>query len=79
MAKRSRLKQLQSLRLDIRAGVMLVRAFGPHLVRAFLDGIAARRRRRSLKIGAFAVGGAAAGLAAVRIATHRPPTGDDSA
>jgi hypothetical protein len=38
-----------------------------------------RRRRRSLKIGAYAVGGAAAGLAAVRIATHRPPLGDDTA
>jgi len=79
MAKRSRRKQLQSLRVDLRAGAMLVRAFGPYLVRALFESIAARRRRRSVKIGAFAVGGAAAGLAAVRIATHRPPTGDDTA
>ena len=70
---------------------MLLGTFGPYLVRALLESIAPRdwvrdhvpRRRnrshRSLKIGAFAVGGAAAGLAAVRIATHRPPTGDDTA
>ena len=70
---------------------MLVRAFAPHLVRMLLESIASRhwvrnhvprrrsQSRRSLKIGAFAVGGAAAGLAAVRIATHRPPFGDDEA
>jgi hypothetical protein len=78
MAKRSRAKQLRNLRRDVRAVIMLARTFVPQLVRALFESIP-RRRRRSLKIGAYAVGGAAAGLAAVRIATHRPPLGDDTA
>jgi hypothetical protein len=89
--QRSRAKQLRRARTDVLAGAMLVRAFAPHLVRMLLESIASRhwvrnhvprrrsQSRRSLKIGAFAVGGAAAGLAAVRIATHRPPFGDDEA
>lgn len=78
MFRRSRGKKLESIRIDVRAAVMLARAVVPQLVRALFESIP-RRRRRSLKIGAFAVGGAAAGLAAVRMATHRPPLGDDSA
>jgi hypothetical protein len=78
MIRRSRATKLQRIRVDVRAVVMLVRAFVPHLVRELFESVP-RRRRRSLKIGAYAVGGAAAGLAAVRIATHRPPVGDDTA
>jgi hypothetical protein len=73
MARRSRGKQLQGIRVDVRAALMLARAFGPQLLRALLESIAPRRRR-SVKIGALALGGAAAGLAAVRLATHRDST-----
>jgi hypothetical protein len=65
MAKTKRGKRLQALRVDARTGAMLVKMFGPQLVRALLA------NRRSLRIGIYAVGGATAGLAAARVAAHR--------
>ena len=44
---------------------MLVGTLTPYLVRAFLEG-------RSRRIAVYAVGGAAAGIAAVRAIAHRP-------
>jgi hypothetical protein len=67
MARRGRAKRLQNVGLDVRAAAMLVAALAPHLVRAFLE-------RRSRRIAVYAVGGAAAGLAAVRAVAHRPRT-----
>ena len=58
-------KQLHNLRVDVRAGTILVRMFAPQLVRAFLES------RRALRISAYAVGGVTAGIAAARVAAHR--------
>jgi hypothetical protein len=66
MVKTAR-KQLQHLRDDLRAGGFFVRRLTPHLVRGFLE---SRKRR----IAVYTIGGAAAGLAAARLALHRPRT-----
>jgi hypothetical protein len=65
MARRTRAKRLHELSLDVRAGAMLVGMLTPHLVRAFLES-------RSRRIAVYAVGGAAAGIAAARAVAHRP-------
>jgi hypothetical protein len=67
MLRRGRAKRLQNARDDVRAAAMLVAALAPHLVRAFLES-------RSRRIAVYAVGGAAAGLAAARAVAHRPRT-----
>jgi hypothetical protein len=66
MAKTTR-KKLQNIRGDLRTGRLFARRLTPHLLRAFLE---SRKRR----IAVYTVGGAAAGLAAVRLALHRPRT-----
>jgi hypothetical protein len=65
MARRTRGKRLQNLRVDARAATMLVGTLTPYLVRAFLES-------RSRRIAVYAVGGAAAGIAAARAVVHRP-------
>jgi hypothetical protein len=55
------------LRVDLRTGGFLVRKLTPHLVRGLMED----RKRR---IAVYTVGGAAAGLAAARLALHRPRT-----
>jgi hypothetical protein len=67
MPRRGRAKRLQNARDDVRAAAMLVAALAPHLARAFLE-------RRSRRIAVYAVGGAAAALAAARAVAHRPRT-----
>jgi hypothetical protein len=67
MARRTRAKRLRDVRVDVRAGAMLVAMLTPHLVRAFLES-------RSRRIAVYAVGGAAAGIAAARAIAHRPRT-----
>jgi hypothetical protein len=57
----------QNIGANLRAGKLLARRLTPHLVRAFLE---SRKRR----IAVYTVGGAAAGLAAARLALHRPRT-----
>jgi hypothetical protein len=60
-------RKLHNVRADLRAGGFFVRRLTPHLVGTFLE---SRKRR----IAVYTVGGAAAGLAAVKLALHRPPT-----
>jgi hypothetical protein len=60
-------RKLRSIRGDLRAGGFFVRRLTPHLVGAFLE---SRKRR----IAVYTAGGAAAGLAAARLALHRPRT-----
>ena len=66
MVKTAR-KKLDNLRVDLRAGGFFLRRLTPHLVRSFLE---SRKRR----IAVYTIGGAAAGLAAARLALHRPRT-----
>jgi hypothetical protein len=65
MARRTHAKRLQNLRVDVRTAAMLVGTLTPYLARAFLE-------RRSRRIAVYAVGGAAAGIAAARAVAHRP-------
>ena len=60
-------KKLHNLRVDLRAGGFFLRRLTPHLVEGFLE---SRKRR----IAVYTVGGAAAGLAAARLALNRPRT-----
>jgi hypothetical protein len=89
MAKTISAKQLRDLRVNVRAVVLLVRKFTPHLVRELVERIAVQdrvrglrpsRRRgasRPLKIGVTAFGVVAAGAAAAKLAAHRGPFGGD--
>jgi hypothetical protein len=85
-------KRLREARLKAAGAALLLRKVTPHLVKAFFESLAiqdrirsrlTRRKRRTsrMRIGAYAVGGAAAvgaGAVAVRKATHHPPPADRS-
>lgn len=90
MRKTISTKQLRELRINVSAAARLTRIFTPHLVRHLLASLEVaervrrarmssreRRLRRSLRLGAYAVGLAAAGVAAGRLAAHGSHPGDD--
>jgi hypothetical protein len=74
-------ERLRELRFNVGAAALLTRVFAPHLVKHLIERLEInervrrrrmspqqRRIRRSLRIGAYAVGVAAAGVAVARIA-----------
>ena len=77
------LEQAHDLRVKTRTAALLARRLAPSLLAAFLDELRAtlpRRRyrtRKSLRIAAFAVGVAAAGVVTARLArSHSAPSED---
>ena len=86
-------RRLREARVKAAGAALLLRKVTPHLVRGFFESLAIQDRMRSrlsrgkhrtsrMRIGAYAVGGAAAvgaGAVAVRKATHhQPPPADRS-
>lgn len=86
MRKTVSTKQLRGLRHNVKAAALVTRRVTPHLVRHFIESLELgarvrrsrmssreRRIRRSLKLGAYAVGVATAGAVAARMAGHAQP------
>jgi hypothetical protein len=83
-------RRLRDMRVQAATAVLLFRKVTPHLVKAFFESLAIgervrnrvsppkRRAGRPLKIGVFAVGAAASGVAAARLARHHGPFRDDT-
>jgi hypothetical protein len=82
-------KQLQKWQVNVQTGALLTRMLTPGLVKRAIENIEIaeriqarrmstrkRRIRRTLKIGAYAVGLATAGVAMARMARHSTDPGD---
>ena len=90
MRKILSMKQLRELRLNVRAAALMTRRVTPHLVRHLFESLELgervrrrrmssreRRLRRTVRVGAYAVGVAALGAVAARRVGHDTQLGTD--